>query len=33
MNNGTPESDDVKNAIQKDIKDKLTGSQGAGKLF
>jgi hypothetical protein len=23
--NGTPESDDVKNAIQKDIKDKLTG--------
>jgi hypothetical protein len=28
MNNGTPESDDVKNAIQKDIKDKLTGSQG-----
>jgi hypothetical protein len=30
MNNGTPESDD-KNAIQKDIKDKL-GSQGAGKF-
>jgi hypothetical protein len=32
MNNGTPESEDVKREIQKDIKDKLTGSQGAGKF-
>jgi hypothetical protein len=32
MNNGTPESDD--DAIHtKDIKDKLTGSQGAVSLF
>jgi len=32
MNNGKPESEELKSEIQKDIKDKLTGSQGAGKF-